>query len=267
MATHAKQIAKATAYENPEDAFIAGLLHDVGKSVLSEHARESFVEAFIHATNEKIPLHEAEKKIIGSSHATLGKEFLIKWRMPETIIESASYHHQSIAKIQSNQNITEKPIIFSVKMANTICKAKLLGFSGNSFIDEPLEKLAQALYISQHKYERILSEGINELENFKSHVFLNSKKIERNKLLSDDLCNARQAENILLISSNPNFNLFSLILDNAGYKVNKYSFESDSEKMSVNNEKISLLLINFDPQKNDQVFSAIEIFNQFYKIG
>lgn len=90
-----KNIAKAETGDAKamEDSFMSGLLHDVGKLVVADNMPELFLSALEVSEKEKIPLEEAEKKVVGASHAEVGGYLLMLWGLPDTIVEAVFYHH------------------------------------------------------------------------------------------------------------------------------------------------------------------------------
>ena len=96
VATAARSIAEheSTDQQLIDDAFIAGMMHDVGKLVLATHVRESFIEAIELSHVEHTTLWQAEKQVLGTSHAAIGAYLLGLWGLPNPIVEAVAYHHQ-----------------------------------------------------------------------------------------------------------------------------------------------------------------------------
>ena len=76
-----------------EDAYTAGMLHDIGKLMLAENLPEQFQRALALAVERKIPLHDAELEIFGASHAGVAAYLLGLWGLPATIVEAVAFHH------------------------------------------------------------------------------------------------------------------------------------------------------------------------------
>lgn len=86
-------LAQRVAVAYGEGAFVAGLLHDVGRLLIAlklpaEHER--VVE--LHRTSGR-PIHECEMEILGFAHPELSAEALRFWNLPEPIAMAAMYHH------------------------------------------------------------------------------------------------------------------------------------------------------------------------------
>ncbi len=75
-----------------EDAFIAGLLHGVGKVVLCEYAPEQMHEVLHRRDVEDMSLLEAEQAVLGYTHADLGGAVLENWNLPEAIVQVVRHY-------------------------------------------------------------------------------------------------------------------------------------------------------------------------------
>jgi putative nucleotidyltransferase with HDIG domain len=80
-------------------AFTVGLLHDIGKLVLSQALTVEFqAEVRQLVEHEKYSRVEAEKKVIGTDHAEVGAQLLQSWHLPEEIVEAVANHHHPVLK-------------------------------------------------------------------------------------------------------------------------------------------------------------------------
>ncbi|HTI97958.1 MAG TPA: response regulator [Dongiaceae bacterium] len=76
-----------------EDAYIAGMLHDVGKLMLAASLPDLYQEAERHAVEQQVSLGAAETAVFGATHASVGAYLLGLWGLPATIIEAVAFHH------------------------------------------------------------------------------------------------------------------------------------------------------------------------------
>lgn len=98
-ATIAKKLAMDLGLEKHGEAFIAGLLHDLGVSVIHRFMHSDFV-AVSDLVSSGTPYIDAELQILGITHGEVGESLLKYWNIPETITEIVRYHHQPhLAKI------------------------------------------------------------------------------------------------------------------------------------------------------------------------
>jgi len=77
-----------------DDAFTAGMLHDVGVLVLASKKPEQLAAAIENARAEGIPVHNAERDAYGATHAEIGAHLLDLWGIPHPIVEAVAYHHE-----------------------------------------------------------------------------------------------------------------------------------------------------------------------------
>jgi HD-like signal output (HDOD) protein len=80
-----------------EDAFTAGLLHDIGKLILATATRKKYAEVLKLVDFENIGLCDAERSILGCTHAEVGAYLLGAWGLPGPIVEAVAWHHNPSA--------------------------------------------------------------------------------------------------------------------------------------------------------------------------
>ncbi|MCD4825737.1 MAG: HDOD domain-containing protein [Phycisphaerae bacterium] len=95
VADHARKIAESQGADKKtaDAAFIAGMLHDVGKIVLAEQLAEDYRSAVALARAEGVDSLEAERRIFGATHAQVGAYLLGIWGLEDSTVEATAYHH------------------------------------------------------------------------------------------------------------------------------------------------------------------------------
>jgi HD-like signal output (HDOD) protein/ActR/RegA family two-component response regulator len=95
IARSAKQIARWETGDDDlaDNAYTAGLLHDMGRLVLAFNFDEQYHGAQSIAKKQQAPLWEIEKQIFGASHAEVGAYLIGLWGLPLEILEAAALHH------------------------------------------------------------------------------------------------------------------------------------------------------------------------------
>ncbi len=95
--TRVAQIARFIAIEanlyKVEEFAVVGMLHDVGVNILETTHPAEYAAAKALAQECRLPLHEAEKELLGVDHAEIGGWTLEAWDLPENITESVKRHH------------------------------------------------------------------------------------------------------------------------------------------------------------------------------
>jgi len=95
VAVAAKRIAKYETRneKKAEEAYTAGLFHDIGKLVLIKSLPNQYKEARELAAELGISHWEAEERIIGCNHADIGAYLLGRWGLPMNVLETTALHH------------------------------------------------------------------------------------------------------------------------------------------------------------------------------
>lgn len=127
----ARLVAVRSRLTEFEDAFLAGLLHDVGIVLIDQHAHEHFVD-IIHALDGSEPLCKVEQRILGFDHTQLGNVMAEKWRFPEVVRAAIRYHHNSkLCKSPAAQ------LVRCVEVANVVCTIKGISSVGRKLVAAP----------------------------------------------------------------------------------------------------------------------------------
>lgn len=93
VAVAAEALAKKTHSAKPEDAFTAGILHDIGRLVIRQTMPEEFAEALLIARSGEMDLGAAELQTTGYSHVEVGRALGELWKFPMHLIDAVRCHH------------------------------------------------------------------------------------------------------------------------------------------------------------------------------
>ncbi|QDV51302.1 HDOD domain-containing protein [Gimesia fumaroli] len=132
VAIGARQLARDLVICDPEEAFLAGLLHDIGKLILIESCTEQYEEIIGVAQSNNQPLHILEESQLGFTHTDVGFALCERWKIPESVAYTVQNHHNW----NCDRPITTKQdqLLFLVNTANNLAKVSGIGFSGNACV-------------------------------------------------------------------------------------------------------------------------------------
>lgn len=88
-----RYIARKLKYKLVSEAFITGLMHDIGILIIVNKFEADFVKIRKLQTEQSYSLIEAETEILGCTHADVGAWIAEKWNFPEKIIQALQFHH------------------------------------------------------------------------------------------------------------------------------------------------------------------------------
>jgi HD-like signal output (HDOD) protein len=108
----------------PDEAFLAGLIHDMGILVELQAFREPLVEIAERASREAIRYIDLETQIIGVDHQTLGAGLTMKWKFPRSFQYVTGHHHSPMALAQDCRWLT-----MVIHVADHICAREGLGYA------------------------------------------------------------------------------------------------------------------------------------------
>ena len=103
VAVTSRYLSEQTRLDSPDDCFVVGLLHDIGKVVLIQYFTALFCEVWKSVKEDGLSFYEAEKKLLPLNHAQIGGHLAKKWQFPVSLIDSITYHH-AIRKSVANPN-------------------------------------------------------------------------------------------------------------------------------------------------------------------
>ena len=132
----ARLIAVRRNVSNPEDAFLAGLLHDIGIILEDQHAHDHFRDAIL-ALDGTTSLATIERRHLGFDHMALGEKLGDLWGFPEAALDAIRYHHMSV-----NYRGEHHGIVRCVDVANLICTLKGITSVGQKLVKASKPALA-----------------------------------------------------------------------------------------------------------------------------
>jgi putative nucleotidyltransferase with HDIG domain len=141
-----------------EDAFVGGLLHDVGKIVMDQYHPNIYGPIVKYANDKGILLVDAEAEVMGLTHAAVGEWMTEKWKLPPVIVNMVSDHHKPASTRERRE------LIASIHLGDIISRAIGVGSGGDSRIPAIDSVVASSFGLSAFSLDQLLSRAVEEIE-------------------------------------------------------------------------------------------------------
>jgi HD-like signal output (HDOD) protein len=129
----ARLVARRCRIPSFEDAFLAGLLHDIGIILVDQHFHQAFV-AVINDLTEGETLIKIERDHLGFDHTRFGERVATKWGFPSQVRAAILHHHESLACQDDGAEIVR-----CVEIGNLLCTLKGITSVGHKLVTAPAE--------------------------------------------------------------------------------------------------------------------------------
>ena len=130
VALASQAVAKQLKLPGAEDAFVAGLLHDVGKVVESQSLKPEFEEVCALVKKEGILMVRAEERVMQLNHTSVGRWMVERWNFPPNLVAPIRFHHSPALARE------HKDLVHAVHLGDILARALELGNGGDSRIPE-----------------------------------------------------------------------------------------------------------------------------------
>ena len=140
--------------------YTAGLLHDVGKSVISDYLAESDVRFDEISTEMGLNYLEIEMEVTGTNHCETGVEISKKWDLPSRLTQAIGHHHHP-----KNSSTEHLALVYAVHLGDMI--AMMMGHGTG---------LDSMQYTIDKDYSNHIDITEEDLENLKSKIEMEFKK-------------------------------------------------------------------------------------------
>ncbi len=176
VATTAEMLAaKCKPRINTGDAFVCGLLHDIGKVAFDTVMPKSFARVVEMASLTRGDIADIERRVIGLDHGLAGKRLAEAWNLPQMITQAIWLHGTPPpvsaaaagtpgAATAKSGGLVNSGIVVLVGLADVLVRRQHIGYSGNYLFPYEIEQYTQHLGLSIRDVDEITSQLADALE-------------------------------------------------------------------------------------------------------
>jgi len=265
MAVGCQKTAKAVGFNGAEEAFIAGLIHDIGFIFFILNFPEDYAKVMENLNNYP-RLVDAERDIMGIDHAAIGRMLAEKWNFPDVLCQAIGKHHDipdnigdiTVVEIVQLSELINKPIIdrrpsyLEERLLGLTRLSKLMGLDREVLDDISVQLLTETIKAAEYMGidigdpTEVLTRANRELLN--SYLTIESLFRERQELSHKILTEERRAA--ALETKNVAIATLSHYLNNATMAI--------SGRTQLLNLLISKGAITDNEKKMDNILGTIE---------
>ena len=151
VATGTQLLAKEVGLGLPDEAFLAGLIHDIGLMVEMQARRAKLVEAMDKFEKDpSLTLRAAEAQFIGATHEQFGAALCKHWKFPASFGYVTGFHHRPLELASQNRTLTAL-----VHVADVLSKQLNLGYSGDVEHEEPESRILEEMNLTSDRLENV----------------------------------------------------------------------------------------------------------------
>jgi putative nucleotidyltransferase with HDIG domain len=188
VACAAQLVAEATGPRTAGgEAFVCGLLHDIGKIALDACLPKSYARVIRQTRQRHQCICDAEREVLGLDHSVAGRRLLTRWKLPKPIVETAWLHHQPPAALPAS--IQAAPLVRIVHWADDLVRRQRIGFSGYHRL-EPTDGLVGELGLSREAVAQIAAKLGERVEQHRRLVGLD--RLTSSSLYAEALADANE---------------------------------------------------------------------------
>lgn len=155
----ARQVGSAVGFSRTDEAFLAGLLHDIGKSVLFLRAPSVMRDIMQDVYNSGSNFVEIEQQAIGFTHVEVGRLMADKWHFALNIEDAIANHHQP------DQSQSTAQLAHIVCLGNSLCHKLEIGPTRKPESNPADTPSAKALSLGPISLSEIMNEITSALKD------------------------------------------------------------------------------------------------------
>lgn len=167
-AASSKLVADVVKLGLPDEAFLGGLIHDIGVMVEMQHDRHKLIEVFesLDIDKEGAPakdMLEAEAQVFGATHQDFGRALCAEWKFPKSFGYVTGFHHNPL-----DLNEEHRTLACVIHVADRIAAQQSLGFRLDVNNTDISAEIMQEINLTPEGLERVRAELPDHLDAVES---------------------------------------------------------------------------------------------------
>ena len=159
-----KLIASAAGMSLPDEAFLTGLIHDIGLvAVMQCHAED--IQKIVDITKSGVPYRKAEEKIIGANHQEIGIALTTKWKFPRSFQFVTGFHHEPTELALENRMLS-----VITHISDILCARGEFGMTITVETEEVPQELKDEIGMTSEQLDEISGNIEDELQAVRSLI-------------------------------------------------------------------------------------------------
>jgi len=159
-----KLITSAIGMALPDEAFLTGLIHDIGLvAVMQCHSED--IRKIVDLTKSGVPYRKAEEEIIGANHQEIGAALTAKWKFPRSFQFVTGFHHEPMALAPENRMLS-----VITHISDILCARGEIGMKITVETEEIPQELQDEIGITSEQLNEIAGNIDNELQTVRSLI-------------------------------------------------------------------------------------------------
>src|SRR5688500_9544151 len=147
---------------DPFEAFVCGLLHDVGKLVLRRVLPKSFARAVEAAALLRGNIADVERTVIGLDHMVAGKRLAEHWSLPANVRDCIWLHGQAPSALPAT--VARPRLVNLITLADVLVREQHIGYSGNYLYTLPRQTLLDEVGVTEEQIDACRVAIVDDVE-------------------------------------------------------------------------------------------------------
>jgi len=146
---------------DPEEAFVAGLLHDLGKVALDTVFPKAYARIAAEGEQTRGDIADCERAVLGVDHTVAGRRLAERWGLARQLQDVIWLHHLAADTLPTG--VSCPSLIALVNLADTIAREQRIGYSGNYVFYEDSARIARHLGYSQEDLAGVIQALVSDV--------------------------------------------------------------------------------------------------------